>query len=103
VERVLRSGGRFLYADIRYADEIGTWEADLANIPMRLLSERVINAEVMRGLEKNRFVDQITRRLPNIALLRGLADDYAGGVGSLIHRRLQNGQASYRMFAFAKD
>jgi ubiquinone/menaquinone biosynthesis C-methylase UbiE len=103
VERVLRPGGRFLYADIRYADEIAAWEADLANIPMRLLSERVINAEVMRGLEKNRFVDQITRRLPNIALLRGLADDYAGGVGSLIHRRLQNGQASYRMFAFAKD
>ncbi|MEE2851249.1 MAG: class I SAM-dependent methyltransferase [Actinomycetota bacterium] len=103
VERVLRPGGRFLYADMRYADEIAAWEADLANIPMRLLSERVINAEVMRGLEQNRFVDQITRRLPNIALLRGLADDYAGGVGSLIHRRLQNGQASYRMFAFAKD
>jgi ubiquinone/menaquinone biosynthesis C-methylase UbiE len=103
VERVLRPGGRFLYADIRYADEIAAWEADLADIPMRLLSERVINAEVMRGLEKNRFVDQITRRLPNIALLRGIADDYAGGAGSLIYRRLGSGEASYRLFCFATD
>ena len=103
VERVLRPGGQFLYADIRYADEIAAWEADLASIPMRLVSERVINAEVMRGLEKNRFVDQITRRLPNISLLRGIADDYAGGPGSLIYRRLENGEASYRLFCFAKD
>ncbi len=103
VERVLRPGGRFLYADMRYADEIAAWEADLADIPMRLLSERVINAEVMRGLEKNRFADQITRRLPNIALLRGMANDYAGGPGSLIYRRLRNGEASYRLFCFAKD
>lgn len=103
VDRVLRRGGHFLYADIRYADEIAAWEADLADIPMRLVSERVINAEVMRGLEKNRFADQISRRLPNIALLRGIANDYAGGPGSLIYRRLGNGEASYRLFCFAKD
>ena len=40
VERVLRPGGHFLYADIRYADEIAAWEAELANIPMRLVSDR---------------------------------------------------------------
>jgi ubiquinone/menaquinone biosynthesis C-methylase UbiE len=102
VERVLRPGGHFLYADIRYADEIAAWEAELANIPMRLVSEQVINAEVMRGLEKNRFLDQITRRLPNIAFLRGIANDYAGGPGSLIYLRLENGEASYRLFCFAK-
>lgn len=103
VERALRPGGHFLYADIRYVDEIVAWEAELANIPMRLVSEHVINAEVMRGLEKNRLLGQITRRLPNIALLRGIADDYAGGPGSLIYRRLENGEASYRLFCFAKD
>jgi ubiquinone/menaquinone biosynthesis C-methylase UbiE len=103
VERVLRAGGHFLYADIRYADEFAAWETALANIPMRLISEQVINAEVMRGLEQNRFLDQITRRLPNIAFLRGIATDYAGGPGSLIYRRLENGEASYRLFCFAKD
>ncbi len=103
VERVLCTGGHFLYADIRYADEIATWEADLAAIPMRRVSEQAINAEVMRGLERNRLFDQITRRLPEIAFLRGIADDYAGGRGSLIYRRLENGEASYRLFCFAKD
>jgi SAM-dependent methyltransferase len=103
VERVLRVGGHFLYADIRYADEFAAWEAELADISMRLVSEQVINAEVMRGLEKNRLFDQIAHRLPNIAFLRGMATDYAGGPGSLIYRRLENGGASYRLFCFAKD
>jgi ubiquinone/menaquinone biosynthesis C-methylase UbiE len=103
VTRVLRPGGHFLYADIRYADEIAAWEADLADIPMRLVSETVINTEVMRGLENNRLHAQITRHLPNIGFIRGIADDYAGGSGSLIYRRLGNGEASYRVFCFAKD
>ena len=103
VERVLRAGGHFLYADIRYADEFAAWDKELADIPMRLVSEQVISAEVMRGLEQNRFLDQITRRLPNIAFLRGIATDYAGGPGSLIYRRLENGEASYRLFCFAKE
>ncbi|WP_082983573.1 phthiotriol/phenolphthiotriol dimycocerosates methyltransferase [Mycobacterium scrofulaceum] len=103
VERVLRPGGHFLYADIRYADEIATWESDLAGISMRRISETPINAQVMRGLEQNRLFDQITRRLPNIPFLRGIAEDYAGGRGSLIYRRLENGEASYRLFCFAKN
>jgi SAM-dependent methyltransferase len=103
VRRVLRLGGRFLYADIRYADEIAAWEADLADIPMRLLSEQVISAEVMRGLENSRLRDQICRRLPPVGFVRGLVNDYAGGPGSLIYRRLQSGEASYRLFCFGKD
>lgn len=103
VARVLRPGGHFLYADIRYADEVAAWEEDLASIPLRLVSERAINAEVMRGLERNRFFEQISNRLPNIAFLRGIANDYTGGAGSLIYRRLENGEASYRLFCFAKD
>ena len=102
VQRVLRPGGHFLYADMRYADASATWEAELADIPMRPVSRRAINAEVMRGLEKNRFLEQITRRLPDIAFLRGIANDYAGGPGSLIYRRLENGEASYQLFCFAK-
>jgi ubiquinone/menaquinone biosynthesis C-methylase UbiE len=103
VERVLRLGGRFLYADLRYVDEIAAWEANLSDIHMRLLSEQVINAEVMRGLENSRLLDQVSRRLPRIGFVRGLVNDYAGGPGSLIYRRLQSGEASYRLFCFGKD
>jgi len=103
VGRVLRPGGHFLYADIRYADNIAVWESELANIPLHLTSGLVINAEVMRGLEKNRLADQLTRRLPKIAFLRGVVGDYAGGPGSLIYRRLQSGEASYRLFCYARE
>ncbi len=103
VARVLRPGGHFLYADFRDAEVVAAWEATLVNAPMRLLSKQVINAEVMRGLEKNRLLDQITRRLPNIASLRGIANDFAGGPGSLLYRRLENSEVSYRLFCFAKD
>jgi ubiquinone/menaquinone biosynthesis C-methylase UbiE len=103
VARVLRPGGHFLYADLRDVEGVAAWEATLANAPMRLLSKQVINAEVMRGLDKNRLLDQITRRLPNIASLRGVFNDFVGGSGSLVYRRLENGEVSYRLFCFTKD
>ena len=102
VARVLRPGGHFLYADLRDAEGVAAWEATLAEAPMRLVSKRVINAEVMRGLQKNRLLDQLTRRLPNIASVRAIANDFAGGSG-LTYRRLENGDVSYRLFCFAKD
>jgi ubiquinone/menaquinone biosynthesis C-methylase UbiE len=102
VRRVLRPGGHFLYADIRYADEVAAWEADLADIRMNLLSQHVINKQVMRGLENSRLLEQVSRRLPNIGFLRGIASDYAGGPDSLIYRRLRSGEASYRLFCFSK-
>src|SRR5271166_2219185 len=79
VARVLRPGGHFLYADLRDAEAVAEWEAALANAPMRLVSERVINAEVMRGLVKNRLREQISSRLPNIGFLQNIANDFASG------------------------
>ncbi|MFA5708034.1 phthiotriol/phenolphthiotriol dimycocerosates methyltransferase [Mycolicibacterium sp.] len=53
VNRVLRPGGDFLYADHRPSYKIPAWEAALSDAPMRIVSQRVINAEVARGIEKN--------------------------------------------------
>ena len=50
VARVLRPGGHFLYADFRRRHlDFAEWEAAMADAPMRMLSQRVINAEVLRG------------------------------------------------------
>jgi SAM-dependent methyltransferase len=103
VARVLRPGGHFLYTDVRDADQIPAWRAELANAPMRLVSEVSINAEVIRGLQKNPLLDQIPRRLPNIAFVRGIANDLVRGASSLVSHRLENGEASYLLFCFAKD
>lgn len=103
VARVLRPGGHFLYADHRGREEFSAWEAAMDDTPLRLLSGRVINAEVVRGLEKNsqRSQDLIDRHLPE--LLRPFGRLFAGVPGSLIYRQLQRGEISYRMYCFTKD
>ena len=103
VARVLRPGGYFLYCDLRPSVRVAEWEADLANAPMRQLSQRVINAEVLRGLEKNseRSQNLVNRNMP--AFLRIVGREFAGVNGSSLHQGLQNGDVSYRMYCFTKD
>lgn len=103
VARVLRPKGHFLYADFRYADVIATWEAQLAEAPLRVLSQRVINWEVVRGMEKNSqwWAATINRVAPAVghsfAVVRGhrlVWGTYQG---------LKNGgPLEYRMYCFAK-
>ncbi len=102
VARVLRPGGHFLYADLRPRDGIAAWEAALADAPMRQLSDRVINAQVLRGMEKNspRSLDLIGR-LP--AFLHGVGREFRGVQGSRFYNALQSGEISYHMCCFAKD
>jgi ubiquinone/menaquinone biosynthesis C-methylase UbiE len=103
VVRVLRPGGHFLYADVRPRASIGEWETALAEAPMRLISQRVINAEVLRGMEKNsqQWLDLIDRRLP--AVLHGLARAQTAVKGSEYYRAVETGESSYRMYCFAKE
>lgn len=106
VTRVLRPGGHFLYADFRPRDRIAEWQAALAEAPMQLVSQEVINAQVLRGMEKISQPNQdIFRRhvptfLPRLALL--LARELTGTQGSRWYRGMQSGELSYRMYCFAK-
>jgi ubiquinone/menaquinone biosynthesis C-methylase UbiE len=103
VARVLQPGGHFLYADSQPPNGIAAWEAALAEAPMRMVSQREINAEVMRGMEKNsqQWLGVIDRHVP--APLNGIARDLAGVRDSSAYRELRSGVLSYRMYCFAKD
>jgi fatty-acid O-methyltransferase len=102
VARVLRRGGHFLYADFRPADGIAAWEAALADAPLRMLSQREINAEVVRGMDNNshQWVGRIDRHVP--AFLRGLARGFAGVPALPFYEEMQSGGLSYRMHCFDK-
>jgi hypothetical protein len=70
--------------------------------PMRQLSERVINTEVLRGMEKNsKHYLELIDHLP--ALLRSFGRLFAGVPGTLVHRELERGRNSYRIYRFTKD
>ena len=105
VTRVLRPGGHFLYADFRPRHRIAEWEAALANAPMRLFSHEVINAQVLRGMEKISQPNQdlFSRHVPTFlpGLARLLARELTGAQGSRWYRSVQSGEFSYRMYCFA--
>ena len=103
VARVIYPGGHFLYSDLRPRISIAQWEAALADAPMRMVSQREINAEVARAMEKNsqKWLDLIDRRLP--AFLHALARAQTGVQGEKFYRAVQSGESSYRIYYFAKD
>lgn len=102
VERVLRPGGHFLYTDLRPRISLPEWEAALAGSAMRMLSQREINAEVVRGLEKNtqQWLEVIDRRVPGF--LRGIARGQTPRQGGRLYRAVKSGECSYRMYCFVK-
>jgi SAM-dependent methyltransferase len=102
VARVLRPGGHFLYADFRFSERWTEWEQALAAAPLTRLHTRSINAEVLRGMNRNSSRSQalIARHLPKF--LHSLGADFAGVKGSRIHNALTTGGLSYRSYCFAK-
>jgi ubiquinone/menaquinone biosynthesis C-methylase UbiE len=104
VARVLRPGGHFLYTDLRPRHLVADWESAIAEAPMGLRSERIVNAEVLRGIEKNTHhwsLILLDRHLP--AFLRRFGREFAVAQGSQVYRDLQRGELSFRMYWFAKD
>lgn len=103
VARVLRPGGHFLYADLRPLQQIAEWEADLANAPLRPVSQKDINAQVLRGLELNseRYQELVNRHTP--APLRRLFRDITVTKGSPLYDQVERGEISYRLYCCAKD
>jgi ubiquinone/menaquinone biosynthesis C-methylase UbiE len=103
VKRVLRPGGHFLYTDFRNRDGFPDWEKALAESGPRQVSERVINEQVLRGLQKNspQSNELINRRLP--AFLRRFGREFAVVDGSWFYRDLERGEIDYRVYHFTKD
>jgi ubiquinone/menaquinone biosynthesis C-methylase UbiE len=102
VARVLRPGGHFLYTDLRPRGDVAEWEAALAGAPLRMLSQDDINAQVVRGLERNsqRMTDLVSR-IPKP--LRRIGLEYAGAKGTGFYRAMERGKYPYRVYCFTKD
>jgi fatty-acid O-methyltransferase len=103
VARVLRPGGHFLYTDLRPRHLVADWEAMLADAPMRMLSQREINEQVMRGMEKNteHWRGVIDRNTP--PWLQRFARTLVPVPDTVVYHDLDSGILSYRMYHFLKE
>jgi ubiquinone/menaquinone biosynthesis C-methylase UbiE len=111
VARVLGSGGHFLYADLRPRHQVAAWEAALAAAPLRMVSQEVINEQVLRGMQRNPRPAQdlvaaalarwISRRVPG-RRVHEAAREATGVEGSALHQAVESGEISYRLYHFTK-
>ncbi|HEU0191760.1 MAG TPA: class I SAM-dependent methyltransferase [Mycobacterium sp.] len=103
VARVLTPGGHFLYTDFRRRQDVAAWEATLAGSPLRMVSQAVIDMDVLRGNEKNapRKRDRISRHGP--AIPRGFARFASDMTDWAFNGALRSGEFTYRVYCLTKD
>jgi ubiquinone/menaquinone biosynthesis C-methylase UbiE len=103
VARVLAPGGHFLYADFRRRSGVAEWEAALAAAQMRLVSHAIIDAEVLRGNEKNAPRKHALISRHGTAMPRGLTRYASDMTDWAFNGALQRGEFTYQVYCFAKD
>jgi SAM-dependent methyltransferase len=102
VRRVLRPGGRFLYADMRFAEEIDAWMAAIRRSGLMLDLVEDITANVVKALAldgRRRSADN--RRLTIWPLRRALST-FAGTEGTRYPTLLRSGRLRYLRFVLRK-
>ena len=103
VERILKPGGHFLYADLRNRENIENWESQLAEMDLEILSQKNITPNVLAALDldNDRKHALIKRYAPRI--LHKLFNEFAGVKGSrFFYTAFQNGDKEYRSYLFRK-
>ena len=103
VARVLKPGGQFVYADLRYESGVEEWMKDLFGQPSLHVNQmRLINPEIIRGMELNtpRYTKMVEDCLPKY--WHKLALDFAGVKGSRLYRDAQSGELTYRSLHLTK-
>jgi SAM-dependent methyltransferase len=94
VKRVLRTGGQFVYTDLRYEEKVAEWRDILVSTGMRITHEEEITENVLRAteLDRERRIHLIDNHVPRILRkqfyhMAGLDKDSLGSAPHLDKRR----------------
>ena len=94
VKRVLKPGGYFLYTDLRYAEKVETWHAQLKALGLQVIKEEEITENVLKAIEldRERRIKIVDTYIPPILRkafyhLAGLSPDSLDGTPHLDNRR----------------
>jgi len=103
VNRVLRPGGHFLYADFGNRENVQAWRKSLQDCGLILLRETDITANVVMALERDneRKLALIDRLVPKP--LRASFLDFAAVKGSALFEGFSTGTTSYRSFVLQRS
>jgi len=102
VQRVLRQGGYFLYADFRRTEDVEKLRQSLTNSGLRLINETDITQNIIEALklDHERKTALIKDQAPKP--LAGFFHEFSGTNGSLIYDRFIRGETMYLSFVFQK-
>ena len=99
---MLRPGGHFLFADLRFAEELAEWFAALERSDLDLVEREDISENVLSALDLDG--DRRERELRSGApwILRGPLRTFGGTRGSRIPVKLASGDLRYYRFVLVK-
>ena len=102
VQRVLRPGGHFLYADFRDRANVDAWRKSLRDSGLTLLRETDITGNVLMALDRDneRKAALIDRIVPKP--LRPSFNDFAGMRGTTVYEGFRTGRFVYMSFVLRK-
>lgn len=102
VSRILRPGGYFLFTDFRYDHEMEDLRKELLMSGMAVISERLINKEVISALEMDdgRRRKLVSRLVPGF--LHKPALNFAGAIGSDTYNQFVSGRYVYFSYVLRK-
>jgi len=101
--RILRPGGYFLYTDYRNKVNIESWKIAIESSGMQVITERMINPEVISSLELDdaRRRDLVMRLTPGLVHVTAL--DFAGAIGSATYKNFVSGRYVYYSYIMRKQ
>lgn len=102
IYRVLRPGGYFLFADLRFEGEIEEWLACLDQSGFELLQSHDISKQVLQALTVDGDRREQELRVNAPWILQGPLRTFSGTPGSRFPTMLANGQIRYYRFVLRK-
>jgi SAM-dependent methyltransferase len=102
VDRILRPGGVFLFADLCFPEEVTGLRAALAASGLQMVEEDDIAADVSHGLELDAARRSAAVRVIVPWPLRGLAKVFVGAPGTRFPTLFASGRLNYRCFVLRK-
>eukprot|EP01017_Pseudomicrothorax_dubius_P028574 TRINITY_DN3398_c0_g1_i1.p1 TRINITY_DN3398_c0_g1~~TRINITY_DN3398_c0_g1_i1.p1 ORF type:complete len:348 (+),score=93.28 TRINITY_DN3398_c0_g1_i1:116-1159(+) len=103
VDKLLKTGGRFAFADFREASQIEALRAELSAYNLRIVKEQDITANVLKSLNLDEERRRKLIRTHVHRLLQPFFIKFSGLSGSRINKAMEKGETVYIAFLLQKQ